>query len=301
MKNVGSKKGGNWDGRFRGGYLGNLIFDCLIRYGGVNAAYVLLSFVVVYFIPAAPKATSSIWYYNRRIMHYGFFKSMMMLYFHYFSFGQVLIDKVAIAQGRNKEYRFDTKDRTEFIKSFQNFKDNGCVFISAHIGSWESGVHFFGQEGKKINVVMFNAASSQEQHISGDHKILSLSEDPIENILKIKSVLDAHEYVCFQGDRFIEGQRTLKVSFMGEEAEFPLGPFLFSTRLKVPVVFYFSMRLPKKGYRFYLRMAGPVSESRHEPPQKQLLDQYIGILEKIVRQYPQQWFNFYPFWVGQRS
>ena len=301
MQGDKSKKDGNWDGRFRGGYLGNLIFDCLIRYGGVYPAYVLLLFVAVYFIPAAPRATSSIWYYNRRILHYGFFKSMVMLYLHYFSFGQVLIDKVAIVQGRNKEYRFDTENRDAFMKSFQDFRESGCVFIGAHVGSWESGVRFFGQEGKKINVVMFNASSSRERHISGDHKILSLSEDPIENTLKIKAVLDAREYVCFQGDRFIEGQRTLKVPFMGEDAEFPLGPFLFSVRLKVPVVFYFSMRLPGKGYRFYLKLAEPVSDGSSEPAQRQLLDQYIKILEDIVRQYPQQWFNFYPFWGNQRA
>lgn len=299
MDTVEPKKRKKWDGKSRGGYLGNLIFECLIRYIGVRSAYLLLIFVAVYFIPAAPKATFSLWYYNRRIFHHGFFKSLFLLYLHYYRFGQILIDKIAIVSGRENEYEFDTENRDAFKDSFRRLQNNGCIFIGAHIGSWETGVKFFGKEGKKINVFMFQSHSNREKHIPGEHKIQSLTGDPIENILKIKSVLDAHEYVCFQGDRFMPGQRTLKAMFLGEEAEFPLGPFHFSARVNVPVVFYFSMRLPQKGYRFYLYEAKPILHNISESPQKQLLNQYIDILEKVVRKYPQQWFNFYPFWKNQ--
>ena len=30
--------------------------------------------------------------------------------------------------------------------------------------------------------------------------------------------------------------------------------------------------------------------------QDKIFEQYINALEQIVRAYPQQWFNFYPFW-----
>ena len=42
--------------------MGNAIFVRTIQLFGVKCAYVLLSFVVIYFIPFAPKATKAIWH-----------------------------------------------------------------------------------------------------------------------------------------------------------------------------------------------------------------------------------------------
>lgn len=37
--------------------------------------------------------------------------------------------------------------------------------------------------------------------------MIAVNEGGIESILRIKEVLDRKEYVCFQGDRFVEGSR----------------------------------------------------------------------------------------------
>lgn len=108
--------------------------------------------------------------------------------------------------------------------------------------------------------------------------------------------MDNKEYVCFQGDRYLNADKLLTCTFMGQEASFPIGPFLLATRMKVPVVFYFAMREAKQTYHFHFVLAEKVSGSREKRAEQLLLEQYVNALEKIIRQYPEQWFNYYPFW-----
>ena len=79
--------------------------------------------------------------------------------------------------------------------------------------------------------------------------MIAVNEGGIESILRIKEVLDRKEYVCFQGDRFVEGSPTVTLPFMGHEAPFPAGPFAVAGKFRVPVVFYYAMRERGRRYR----------------------------------------------------
>lgn len=81
-----------WSGRSRGGSFGYGFFIFLMNVFGIRAAYAFLSLVVVYFIPFAPRATRAVWFYNRRILRYGVFRSAVKLYAHYYALGQTIID-----------------------------------------------------------------------------------------------------------------------------------------------------------------------------------------------------------------
>ena len=85
-----------WNGKSRGGRFGYQFFVYTIRLLGLRCAYFFLAFIVVYFIPFAPKATKAIWKYNRQKRGLGVLKSIKELYCHYYVFGQTLIDRVAM-------------------------------------------------------------------------------------------------------------------------------------------------------------------------------------------------------------
>ena len=124
------------------------------------------------------------------------------------------------------------------------------------------------------------------------YKVIPVNEGGIESILRIKEVLDRREYVCFQGDRFVEGSPAVPVSFMGREARFPAGPFAVAAKFRVPAVFYYAMRERGRRYRFVF----DIPDERQGRDKNALLDSYVRSLEAVVRRYPQQWFNFYRFW-----
>ncbi len=281
----------SWSGKSRGGSLGYNFFIFIIRNIGIIPAYIFLAFVVIYFIPFAPKATSSIWRYNRDILKYGILKSVVKLYNHYYVFGQTIIDKVAIKNGMAKKYSFEFDNYTELL----SLLDNGpVVIIGGHIGCWEIGSEFFGDYASKLNVVMYDGEYKKIKDVletvNTDYKIIPVNDGGIESLLAIKQAIDEGDYVCFQGDRYIDASNTCKVNFMGKDALFPKGPSMLASKLKTPVVFYFAMRESGRRYRFLFKTLRPGMS------QSDILREYTESFEDVVRKYPQQWFNFFNLW-----
>lgn len=174
--------------------------------------------------------------------------------------------------------------------------------IGAHVGNWEIGAPFFDDYGKKMNIVMFDAEYQKikellEKNTNGkNYKVIPVNEDNLTHIFRIRDVLANGEYVCFQGDRYVEGAQTFKETFLGAEASFPAGPFLLASRLGVPVVFYFAVREKGMHYKFNFVLAQPEKRVKGVVPGQGLLKQYVSALESVVKQYPEQWFNYYDFW-----
>lgn len=281
----------SWNGKSRGGSFGYGFFILLIHKLGIGAAYAFLSLVVIYFIPFAPKATKAIWKYNRRILHYGLLKSLVMLYHHYYIFGQTLIDKIAIAGGLSRKYKFVFENYDEMLALL----DRGpVVIIGAHVGCWEIGSGFFGAYASKLNVVMYDGEYQKIKEalsaLNVTYKIIAINNGSIESLLKMKQAIDNGEYLCFQGDRYMDEGNTCKVEFMGNEARFPQGPSLIASKFSTPVIFYFAMREKGMCYRFKFKIL-PIGMTQEE-----ILKEYTESLEEVIKQYPQQWFNFYDLW-----
>ncbi len=293
----------NWEGKTRGGQFGYLFFIKMIKYLGINVAYAFLAFVVVYFIPFAPKATACTWRYARHTLGLSRFKSILMLFRNYYRLGQTLIDKIAIGGGMTGKYKFKFERYQDFLDILNS--NQGVVMIGGHIGNWEIGAPFFGEYGKKINIVMYDAEHQKikemlEKNSTGhDYKVIPVNNDNLTHVFQITEALNNHEYVCFQGDRYVNAEKLLTTRFMGRKADFPAGPFLLASRLKVPVVFYFAMREKHRTYHYRFTMAEPVVRTKDKKPEQALLEQYVANFEKILKQYPEQWFNYYDFWKKQ--
>jgi predicted LPLAT superfamily acyltransferase len=290
----------SWKGKSRGGSFGHRFFIYLINHLGIKFAYFFLVFVVVHFIPFAPLATKSNWKYFRKIQGFHFFKTVKMLYLNYYRFGQVLIDKIAMRSGHAPKYKFEFENYPAFLNVLDH--SQGVILIGAHVGNWEAGSHFFGDYAKKINIVMYDAEYQKIKAVLDEnlnphtHKVIPISDTNFTHIYQIKAALDKGEYVCFQGDRFISAQSVEMVNFMGEPAKFPLGPFYLAGRLGVPVVFYFSMREKGMKYKFKFTIANIEKNKKNRLIADDLLKLYVNSLEKTLKEYPEQWFNYYDFW-----
>ncbi len=289
-----------WGGQSRGGSLGYRFFIFLLRYLGKGGAYAFLFLVVPYYIPFAPKATKSSWRYWRKIQHFGRLASIKMVFVHYYRFGQVIIDKVAAISGLDNQFEYEFFNYEEFLKVLDG--DTGVVMIGAHLGNWEIGGQFFGNYAPKLNLVMYDAEyqkiKKRLEKVMGDksYHVIPVNEDELTHVFMIKDALDRKEYVCFQGDRYVGDRHTMEASFLGKKAVFPAGPFQIASRFKVPVVFYFSEKESRDKYSFRFYMADPVRRSKDRKPEDALLAQYINVLEERIKEHPEQWFNFYPFW-----
>ena len=260
------------------------------------------SLVVPYFVLSAPQATSSTWIYARKILKYSRVRAVGLLFCNYYRLAQILIDKIAVQNGLKDQFKFRFDGYDEFLEVLNS--DVGVVMIGAHVGSWELGTPFFDHYGKKINIVMYDAEHRRikemllKNALTRDYKIIPVNEDNLTHVFRIAEAIGNKEYVCFQGDRYVNTDKVLECSFMGHKAQFPAGPFLLASRMKTPVVFYFALRERHRRYRFHFTLMRPGARSQGVAPEQVVLEQYVATLEKVLARYPEQWFNYYRFWGG---
>lgn len=286
----------HWDGKSKGTVLGYKIFVFFIQKVGIKAAYVFLYFVAAYYFIFLKKTNASIFYYFRKRLGYSYFKSKRMVFGSYYTFGQVIIDKIAIGAGLRDKFTYE-HDGGEIILKLLKEKKGG-VMISAHIGNFEIAKHFFSEIDFEFQI---NLVATDLEHTAIKKYLESVTEkatinfiligEDMSHIFEINAALARNELVCFTGDRYFEGVKALSEELLGQEALFPAGPFLISSRLKVPVVFVYVMKEPNLHYHLYTREA--VVKHRDE---RALLKEYTESLETMIKKYPLQWFNYFDFW-----
>jgi predicted LPLAT superfamily acyltransferase len=285
-----------WDGKSKGTVLGYKIFVFFIKKVGVKSAYLILYFVASYYFIFLKKSNTSIFYYFRKRLGYSYFKSKRMVFKSYYTFGQTIIDKIAIGAGLKSKFTYE-HDGGEIIMKLLEEKKGG-VLISAHIGNFEIAEHFFGEIDVNFQI---NLVTTDLEHSTIKNYLESITQKPtikfiiisddLSHIFEINAALARNELVCFTGDRYFEGVKSLSENLLGQEALFPAGPFLIASRLKVPVVFVYVMKEPNLHYHLYTRAA----KVKHRDD-KGLLREYTKNVEMMLEKYPLQWFNYFDFW-----
>lgn len=283
-----------WEGKSMGPETGYKIFIYLIRKIGINAAYFLLAFVSFYYFVSNRKQSRTIYRYFREKHNFSVVKSLLNTYRNNFVFGQTLIDKVAIAAGLEDKFTYEF-DGVENIYRLAKDESAG-IMISAHVGNFELAQHFMHGFDKKIHLVTTDeereAIKSLLNSVMARPKVeFIIVKDDMSHIFDIHKTIEEQQMICFTGDRFFPGTKILKTRFMGETAQFPAGPFLLSSRLNTPVLFVYVMREKNRHYHLYARKA----EFKNRDAQS-LLESYTQSIEKILKKYPLQWFNYYDFW-----
>ena len=292
-----------WDGKSKGTVLGYKIFVFFIKKAGIKFAYFVLYFVASYYFIFLKKSNKSIFYYFRERLGYSYFKSKRMVFMSYYTFGQTILDKTAVSSGMRNRFTYEF-DGIEILKKLLEEKKGG-VLISAHIGNFEIADYFFNEIDATFQFSLVttdfehSAIKNYLEKISekSNVKIILIKED-LSHIFEINAALARNELVCFTGDRYFEGAKSLKEKLLGEEANFPAGPFLIASRLKVPVVFVYVMKEPNLHYHLYTREA----QVNHRD-ERGLLKAYTEDVEIMLRKYPLQWFNYFDFWdkLGKQS
>ena len=286
-----------WQGKSKGTVLGYRIFVFLMRHLGIYAAYSLLIFVAFYYFLTEWQSNRFMFYYFRHRLGYSLAKTIGSLYLSYFTFGQIIIDKIAILAGLEHKFTFDFDGQELLFKLLE--EQQGGVLISAHIGNFEIAEPFFRKIDIDLQISTITTDMERsviKEYLEGITERKSLNQyiyvkPDMSHIFEINDVIAHKNIVCFTGDRYFEGGRSLKGYLLGAEATFPAGPFVIASRLKVPVVFVYVMKEKGLHYHLYARIA-EVKKADAES----LLEAYTDSMEQMLRKYPLQWFNYFNFW-----
>ena len=292
----------SWKGKTRGGLAGYRIFIFLLKYSGLKFSYFFLRFVVLYFVLFAPKARNPIYWYFRNIQNFGALKSVRYLFKNFYALGQVLLDKVALLAGFKTNFTFDFEGE-EYLH--QMASGEGGFLIGAHIGNWEIAGQLLERINTRVHIVMVEAEHERIKSLLDSVMVkkrmdIITIKDDLSHLIEIKKALDNQEIVALHGDRFVEGAKTITGSLMGREALFPYGPFYLALKYHRPVTFVSAVKETDTHYHFFAtkpkKYTWPKDPREKEKELKTILADYTAEMERILKKYPEQWFNYYYFW-----
>jgi len=222
------------------------------------------------------------------------------------NYGRYLLDYMVMhrIRGNNKHRCMEEKEIGEenLIKAMNMGK--GVICITPHLGNWELGGIVFAQKGHKLNILSLqdgdDRINSFRERIRMKYGIKSIyvDGDGIDTIINILNALKKEEIVALLGDR--DGtSRTIEVDFFGRKTKLPVGVAYFALASGAPVVPVFVVLRKNGKYQGIIEKPILFNEykaaNRDEVIKKGIQD-IAGIFERYIREYPDQWYNFYPFW-----
>lgn len=294
-----------WTGKTRGGSLGNWFFLQIIKVFGIRAAYVSLVPIAAYYLLASPKSVKNSHRYLRRVLGpKPFWQWPFLIYGHFFSLGMSLLDRSAMLMGR-KDFTCTYEREGNIAEALAHGK--GVILVSAHVGNWAAGGHLLRRLKTRVNIVALENEVQSIQRMfdrafpDKGFGVLSSSPD-LASSLTIMEALRRGEIVTFNGDRAVEGAASAEAMFLGHAADFPVGPYLMAAVTGSPVIHVFAMRDRVDQYKFYCstaRFVGKAVRQKREEAARAFAVDFAKDLEAMIKRYPFQWYNFYPFWKNE--
>ncbi len=171
----------------------------------------------------------------------------------------------------------------------------GVVLLTAHLGNWEFAGRLLSSRGRRTAHVVLSAEQDQalERYLRLDSPQLRfVTRRHATSTLGLLAALRRAELVAMQADRPTGGRGDAIVPFFGEPAAFPIGPFVLARAAGAAVVTAFCAMAP--GGRYRLEIDPPIWVKPGE--ETSALATTVAALERVIRAYPTQWFNFFDAW-----
>ncbi len=301
----------NWAGTTYGNEWMHRWLIRLLRHIDTRVLYV---FVAVFVVPICLMLNPSrgiIYRYFRQRIGYGRLKSAWKTYVNHCLFGQVVVDKFAMYAG--KKFNIEIEGAEQFTELTK--QKEGFVMLSAHIGNYEIAGYTLVSKVKRLNALVFAGEKASvmrnrsKMFAETNTNMIAIQPD-MSHLFEIDKALTDGEIVSMSADRINGSPKFIEHDFLGAspaehasdaeshgtKAKFPLGPFAIATARMVNVLAVNVMKSSLRGYKIYVT---PLHYDKSAPRQeqiKQLSDAYVSELERLVRRYPTQWYNYFDFW-----
>ncbi len=232
-----------WSGKSKGGTLGYRFFIVLIRYTSIRLTYFFIRVVALHYFVFSDK--SAMKFYFREIQGYGRGKALRSIYRNYCLLGEILVDKVAMLSGAKTDYTFSFEGENHLHHMSEQGK--GGVLIGAHMGNWEVAGQLLERIDTPVNIVMLEAEHEKIRKlldqvlVNKSIRVIPQKED-YSHLFLIDEAFKRNEFVVIHGDRYLPGNNTVSLSFLGKEAMFPTGPLYLASKHGVPVSFVYTLK-----------------------------------------------------------
>ena len=235
--------------------------------------------------------------YFRQRLGYGCLRASWYTYVNHCLFAQVVVDRFSVFAG--KRFKLDI-DGYEYFQQLE-LETKGFVILSSHIGCYEVAGYSLISKSKRFNALVFGGEKATvmkgRQEALSEHNIrmIPVRED-MSHLFIVNEALSNNEIMSMPADRIVGSAKVVKVNFFGETASLPAGPFSVATMNGFEALAVNVMKISAKRYKIYVTRLSYDTQAPRKQQMQQLANCYVEELERRVRQYPSQWFNFYDFW-----
>jgi KDO2-lipid IV(A) lauroyltransferase len=208
---------------------------------------------------------------------------------------------------RLSQFRFQNLEGSVTIEGWHHLakavtEGKGTIIASAHLGNFEVAAQVLAARGIKMAIIVeaFDTTpflrSIAELRQRNGCRILPVSMGAMKDSLQTLRRGGAVVIVC---DRDVQGSG-VSIKFFGEETPLPSGAVSLALRTGASIVPVFSVRKSNNRFAIYieppLRLVG-TGNRRHIV--KANMESLAAIMERYIRQYPEQWVVLEPIWCNQ--
>ncbi len=223
------------------------------------------------------------------------------------NYGQYLLDYMVMhrLQSSNKNRWVEEEVGGEYmVEALKQGK--GAICITPHLGNWEMGGLLFSFKGGRLNVLTLDErdrdTKSFREEMRRRRRIRNIYINPKDDspmaVIDAVKALKQNEIVAMLGDR-VETQKTMVFDFFGRKTPFPIGVAILSMATGAPVLPVFVVMEKSRKYRGIIEppiFFDDTSRKDREAIIRNGMEKLIKKFEEYIEKYPDQWYNFYPFW-----
>jgi predicted LPLAT superfamily acyltransferase len=272
-----------------------------LRYIGITPLYGFLKIIVPFYMLFLRKNRLAVEAYLKRMGSTSGWNLFCRTYRNHYYFAQAMVDRFALFVDLQHRYQVRISGNEELLKVLKSNK--GAILAGAHVGNMEMAGYFFDHSEKRFHGIVFGA---EAKFITGQ-RITTLAKhqmnmipvtSDMSHVFMLHQALALGECVTLHCDRTILGKKQMEVAFLGDPALFPTGAFQMALRMDVPVLAIFMMREKSKHYHIMIRNLSHLLPNEGTQAEKlnAYVCHYVSMLEEVLKQYPEQWYNYFDFW-----
>lgn len=271
----------------RGSAFGYKILLILYKRIGYSFVVFILNFVVLYYTLFHPSIKKSLRSYYE---HQGLDFTYKIYFTHIKMFAVSIFDRF-VSRIKPSDLSFD-RHNLDTLKIL----DNGGILLLSHVGSWATAAHCLCYKLPPMNIVMRENTKekikqveySNEKHNDDIVKIIDLNQGGIAANIQIANALMNKELIAMMTDRVVDSSKVVEVEFFGVKVKINKNPFDIAKRMNKPAVAIFVI---SKDLRKYDLIFNEIKGTTLQ----EMAQNYMDMLEDILRKNPTQWYNFYDF------
>lgn len=287
-----------WQGTTYGNSMMHKWLIGLLKAVNIRILYVFSAIFVIPVCLVTRKGGIVIYHYFRKIWHYGRLKSIRETYRNHCLFAQVVIDRFAMYAGRK------FKIEVEGYEHFRNLaaQKEGFIQLSAHIGNYEMAGYNLVAREKKLNALVFegekeSVMKNREKMFAATNIRMIRMDNNNDHVFKINEALLEGNIISMPADRVFGSGKIVPERLLGQRVNLPMGPFALAAMRELNVLAVNVMKTKPDTYKIYVTPLCYDKTAPFKQQIRQLARAYVSELERILKLNPEQWYNYFEYWI----